>query len=176
MNIKKKKNLSRIVILLTALFSLFLIWWFFLKSPSSIGEDDINYAPATKEDKRLNDDIKSNIPASTDSGSDDNQAAVKVVKPFISAWGQPGGSGSDFQLNGFVDGIVESEGSCTLAMRRNGITVDVTKQSLQNAQNTSCGQMAIAYSKLTPGKWEATLSYSSATSKGSSDPVIVEVR
>lgn len=176
MNIKKKNNLLKILGLLATVVVALLIWWFLLKDLSSVGEDGISYAPATKDDKKFNDQIKNELPAKTDSSSPQQQVAIKEVKPSISAWGQPNGSGTDFHLNGFVDGIIESDGRCTLTMEKDGTTVDTAKNSLQNAQSTSCGQMTMSYTKLTPGKWTAILSYSSSASKGSSDPVVVEVR
>lgn len=147
---------------------------------SNGNQDSIDYSPATQDDKKFNDNIKQDIvddtpeparPSSTEATNKKNN-----ITPAITVYGQPEGRGTDFTLNGFVPGIIETDGKCTLTLSKNGQTVTTTKEALRNAQNTSCGQMVISYVKLTPGTWEATLSYASSTSEGSSGPVIVEVK
>ena len=179
MKIKKRNRTTlAVVFAIILIVALLAIWFFFhTNSSSRIGADDINYSPATKDDKQLNDQIKQDLPEKDESSTPQQpSSAINSVKPVVSAWGQPAGPGTDFHLNGFVDGIVELDGECTLTLEQDWRTVTATKRSLQNAQNTSCGQMVTSYTKLTPGAWKATLYYASSTSKGASDPVTVQVQ
>lgn len=144
-------------------------------------EPTIDYSPATKDDRTLNDSVKAeldtepseqNSPDTTPTSSDKK---VKVT-PNISAYGQPAGLGTEFKLNGFVPAIIESDGTCTLTLTKDEIVVTVSKGALQNAQNTSCGQLAVPFDKLTIGTWQAVLSYESSAHTGSSVKTEVEIR
>ncbi|GAA4322469.1 hypothetical protein [Klenkia terrae] len=71
------------------------------------------------------------------------------------------------QANGFVSGVIEDGGTCTLTLRRDGAEVDVRTLGSADATTTSCGLLETG-TDLTPGTWDAQLTYSSATGDGSS--------
>jgi hypothetical protein len=78
-------------------------------------------------------------------------------------------------VSGYLEGVVEDDGQCTLTLTKDGQSVSATKPGTSNVTNTSCGQLTVAGSELSTGVWTATVSYSSSTSSGSSEPVQVEV-
>jgi hypothetical protein len=79
------------------------------------------------------------------------------------------------QLAGFVGGVVEDGGVCTLTLTRGGTAVRGDKDAVADASTTSCGELDVAGSKLSPGTWQAVLSYTSAGHTGTSETVDVEV-
>lgn len=178
-NNRLPKILAVILFALVIASLLFYYLYFIDRNEDTFSEDGVNYAPATKDDRSYNDRIKENIPAqeSTDTNTTkDNDQIRNTVTPVISAWGQPGGPGSEFRLNGYVPGIIESTGSCTATLTLGSKVATMSKSALQNAQDTSCGQMIIPFNQLTPGIWLATLRYESTSSAGSSNIVEVEIK
>jgi plastocyanin len=79
------------------------------------------------------------------------------------------------EVGGFVAGIVEDGGSCTVTLTGGGQTVTGTSEALADATTTDCGAVAVPGDELGDGTWQAVLSYSSADHSGSSAPVDVEV-
>jgi hypothetical protein len=77
-------------------------------------------------------------------------------------------------VGGYVDGLVESGGTCTLTLTQGQTSLTGTTQAEPDAASTTCGEVAVR-DGLTPGAWQAVLSYSSAAHSGSSPAVTVEV-
>jgi hypothetical protein len=140
------------------------------------GPERLDLNPATDEEKQVGEDAKDKIVADMDAsnsrpGTSSNSDKTKVT-PFISAARVDGDS---FKLNGYVPSVIETDGTCVATMTKDRITVTESRQAMQNAQNTTCGQIIIPKSKLESGTWQATLSYSSSRSAGTSEKVNVEV-
>jgi hypothetical protein len=64
---------------------------------------------------------------------------------------------------GFVSGVIETGGTCTLSLTRGSAVVTDQTAATPDSSTTQCGDLSIAAAKLTAGTWEATLSYSSST-------------
>ena len=79
------------------------------------------------------------------------------------------------EVGGIVMGIVESGGTCTLALRQGPEEVVVSAEAVDNVTSTSCPAMTVPGDRLQPGTWLATLSYESETSRGVGNAVEVEV-
>ncbi|CAB4904140.1 MAG: hypothetical protein F2825_02260 [Actinobacteria bacterium] len=79
------------------------------------------------------------------------------------------------EVDGFVTGVVESGGTCLLTATRGGDTVTAEVVAEPDASTTQCGAVTIAADELSPGTWNAVLSYRSATSVGAADAVEVDV-
>lgn len=185
MKIDRKNSYRKIILAATAvaaLFALIVAGYFIWDSRTSEDrniKNGVDYSPATDEDKALNDERKRTLPESTrqeESGTGTSGGSKKVVTPVISAWSQEGGTGTDLKINGYVPEIIETNGSCTVTLTKGSTTASTSKSALQNAQNTSCGQLIIPYTQLSPGLWQAVLSYSSSMSAGSSIKTEIEVR
>jgi hypothetical protein len=138
----------------------------------------INYGPPTDIEKQDSDSHKDNIPPNdtNDTGSDTNTGLKQRVTPEITTFRQ---GSSDFTVNGFVSGVVESDGTCTLTMTLSSDAsqkVTTSRTGEANSSNTTCGEMSIPLSKLHAGTWNTTLSYASATAQGTSDVNPLEVK
>jgi hypothetical protein len=76
---------------------------------------------------------------------------------------------------GFVDGVIESGGTCTLTLSRNGAVATGTSQAEPDATTTSCGEVRVDRGSLSSGDWTGVLSYSSRGAAGASQPFSVKV-
>lgn len=79
------------------------------------------------------------------------------------------------EVSGFVSGVIENGGVCTLTAQLADATVAVEQGATANVADTQCGTLEVPASSLTPGEWTVTLAYSSETTTSSSDPATVEV-
>lgn len=79
------------------------------------------------------------------------------------------------EVDGFVSGVVEGSGVCTLRLTRGERSAEVSREAVPDATTTSCGALVVPLDDLAAGTWEAVLSYSSPTSTGTADPVRVEI-
>jgi hypothetical protein len=84
-------------------------------------------------------------------------------------------AGRRVEASGFIAGVVESGGTCTLTLVKGPTQVTATTHSEADATTSNCGSLTVPRDKLAPGTWQASLSYASAGSKGTSQPVTVEV-
>lgn len=174
----KLSSKTKVIIAVTATLVLLVGGGYLLSQRSNeqaatVDEDNIVYEPATEVEKDETEQHKDRIAEEQDQKVTDN-SSKQEVKPLITSWGQDN-SGSDFYVNGYVPGVVEQDGTCTLTMKKDGMTVSQQKTAFFNAQSTSCGRITISFNELSVGSWQALLSYSSGTSAGSSNVVEVEV-
>jgi hypothetical protein len=95
---------------------------------------------------------------------------VQVVLGYA-GW-EPGGN---VEVGGFVASVVEVGGTCTVTLTRDGRQVEATRPAEPDATTTNCGLLVVPDDQLTPGDWQATLSYRSTTSYGTSQPTLVTV-
>lgn len=97
--------------------------------------------------------------------------AVPVVLTY-SAWSP---TDREVLAGGYVSGVIEDGGVCTLTLTRDGSSVVVEGAAMADATTTVCGGLSVAGSRLTAGTWQAVLTYASSTHTGSSPAVAVEV-
>ncbi len=177
---KNRKKLLLIITLITTLIVGILVWWLFIYNPDERGTDDINYDPPTEQEVQETEQNKEEVIKQTEAENQSNQTeptapdTKKNVSPIITYWGQES-PGTDFEANGRVAGVIESDGTCTLTLTKGGKSVSTKRTALANAQDTTCGLMTIKFSSLTAGDWKAVLSYSSSKSQGSSSAIVVKV-
>lgn len=135
--------------------------------------DTINYAPPTAAQKKDGSDHKaSSVAQERDSTTGTTSPNSKKVSATITSWNQ---TSSSFVVRGFVAGIVEGSGTCTLKLTSGSNAVTQSSQAVANATNTSCGGITVPLTSLHTGTWQATLSYSSADAQGISSVRNVEV-
>jgi hypothetical protein len=79
------------------------------------------------------------------------------------------------QANGFVAGVIEDGGTCTLTLTRGGDEVSVRATASADATTTSCGLLETG-TGLAAGTWEAVLTYTSQDADGTSQTAKVTVR
>ena len=97
--------------------------------------------------------------------------STEVVLSFL-GWNT---KDSAVEAGGYLSPVVETGGTCTLALTKDGQTVTATSPAQADASTTSCGNLAVPRAKLRPGSWTAVLRYASKTTTGSSDPSPVVV-
>jgi hypothetical protein len=76
---------------------------------------------------------------------------------------------------GYVSGIAESHGTCTLTLTQSGHSATATGSGLANGTSTGCSRLSVPRSQLSSGTWTAVLTYSSPTSSAQSDKTEVRV-
>jgi hypothetical protein len=84
-------------------------------------------------------------------------------------------SRGEVQVDGFVTGVVEDDGTCTLSLTKDGRTVTGSGSAVPNASMTACGGLAVPGDQVSAGTWQAVLSYRSNGHSGTSDSWDVEV-
>jgi len=138
---------------------------------------NVNYDPPTDQEKQETEEFKkdqsensSNAPAPTPTPG--KKTPVSVV---MTSWGQNSQTKA-IEANGYMSGVLEGGGICTLTLKKSATVVTESHSATVNAQNVSCGQISIAYSRLTLGAWEMTLSYNSSTAEGTSSVAVYEVQ
>jgi hypothetical protein len=79
------------------------------------------------------------------------------------------------QVGGYVAGVVEDGGTCTLTLTKAGVKATAVKSAAADATTTTCGRLRIPGTQLSAGTWQAVLSYRSSGHTGSSDAVAIQV-
>lgn len=141
-------------------------------------QDTINYAPPTETEKKETDAHKDKVVEQMRSEADQpaqEPGVRKKVTPVISYWGQSD-PGSNLEVGGFVQGVIEDGGECKLVLEKQGREVAEMISSKKDATSTSCSPFVVQRSSLDSGKWNAKLFYTSGTSVGESNQVMIEVK
>lgn len=138
-------------------------------------EGKTNFAPPTAEEEKAGDDIKSEIVnEQQNQASQPSTGGKKAVVPTVTYAGQ---YGNQIEVGAYVSNLFEDGGTCTLELKKDGVTKSVSVQGVKNVNSVDCPVMAIDRSQLpSSGKWQAVVSYSSASSEGSSEIKYFEVR
>ncbi|WP_299952285.1 hypothetical protein [uncultured Modestobacter sp.] len=64
---------------------------------------------------------------------------------------------------GYVSGVIEDGGSCTLVLTRDGVSVTAELSGMADASTTVCGGFTVPAAQLSPGTWNGVLQYSSGS-------------
>lgn len=75
---------------------------------------------------------------------------------------------------GFLPGVVENGGTCTLEATNGSTTVSNSQAATTDAHQTVCA-MNLVDPKLTPGQWTVTMSYEGPSGSGTSEPAQVTI-
>jgi hypothetical protein len=84
-------------------------------------------------------------------------------------------SGDAVEAGGYVEGIVEADGTCILELSKGDENASVVSPATPDATTTQCGTFSIATSLLAPGEWTVVLRYQGGDTDLASEPVVVEV-
>ena len=107
------------------------------------------------------------------SSGSDTGGVVPDVEVVTSYAGWDATSG-DVAAAGYVTGVVEDGGTCTLTLSRSGQEVVVEAPGLADASTTACGGLEVAGTALAPGQWSAVLAYRSDAASATAEPVRVD--
>jgi hypothetical protein len=97
---------------------------------------------------------------------------VPVVVTF-SGWNAVS---EEVQVGGYVPGVVEDGGTCTLTLTQGDRSVAAEADATADAATTACGAVTVRGTELSDGTWSAVLSYESADRAGAADAVDIEVQ
>ncbi|MCX6727360.1 MAG: hypothetical protein NTX11_00915 [Candidatus Saccharibacteria bacterium] len=134
----------------------------------------INYAPATPNEKQESNDVKDKIVAQQKNnpapspGTNPPNEGKKSVTPTI--------TNTNGSINAFVSGVFEEGGVCTATFTKGSSTLSKTSVGFQNVSYTQCAPMDLGSGFLSPGVWNVTVSYASATAAGASASQTMEVQ
>jgi hypothetical protein len=78
-------------------------------------------------------------------------------------------------VGGYVPGLVEDGGTCTLTLTQAGKNVSAKVSATADASSTACGAVTVAGNRLGAGTWQAVLSYASGAHSGAAPAVAIEV-
>jgi hypothetical protein len=79
------------------------------------------------------------------------------------------------EVDAFLGDVVESGGTCTLTLTQGSATATASLPAEPDATSTSCAGLGVAGPELATGTWTAVVTYESATSRGESPTVEVQV-
>lgn len=139
-------------------------------------EEEPSYAPPTQEELDATDRRKEELdsapaPAPAPAPSP-TPAAKRSVTPVISSAGQ---FDNQVEVRALVPGIYEAGGSCRAVFSGAG-NLSRTADALQDATTTRCEAITIPKTAFAAGSWSVRVTYTSASSAGTSQPTRFEVR
>lgn len=133
-------------------------------APTGTSSGTINYGPPTETDKQETQANKDNL---ANQSKQDNSGSKTATPILVNAFQND----SQITVSGFVQGVIENNGTCTYTFTKDSLKVTKTATGSANASNTSCPIVNVARSEFSQaGDWQVTLSYSSASASGVSSP------
>lgn len=133
----------------------------------------INYGPATEQEKKETEEFKKNTGQQEDEPKKDPSTNLKQVTPVITGYGQ---TSVGVEVGSRVPGIIESNGICTLTLKKDDKKVTEKRAATPDASETSCGYISISRDRLSKGEWVASVTYTSKKSKGTSATERIQVK
>lgn len=176
---KKRANKKRAVLLLALLILLTALAFAGYKymnrnsAPTKPAtEEAINYTPATEEEKAEADKRKEEL-ANQQNQTPTPPGNQKTVTPIITDAGQ---YEDKVEVRAYIPGVLENGGKCTHTFKQGSAQVTRTVDAQAGPQTTQCEPIGIPVSEFpSRGTWVLTISYSSSSSTGTSEPQNVEV-
>lgn len=130
---------------------------------------DVNNEPATDDEKMAGEQAQNDIDRRQQSLPTPN--TKKEVQVRITSWGS---EGSRFEVSSYAN-TFESTGNCYITLKKGSVVLRGMSTATQSATTMSCGTLSVEGSKITPGTWNATVTYKSTESNGSlTKPIVVE--
>lgn len=139
-----------------------------ISPPSPTQNQDINYDPPSEQEIHQGDKSKDDIINKQNNNPPSSSSTKKEVSVVITNWGETGGR---FEVGSYAN-TLDQAGNCSLLLKRGSTVLNGKSKAVQNPSTMSCGSLSVNASKITVGQWEATVSYSSATAKGSTTRMI----
>lgn len=184
-NRRNKRVINKKLLLLLLLLTVLVIGSvFFYKSRNDKrvtdetnppGTEKIDLSPPTEVDKQEAERNKQRLIEDEQAESTEPTPGIEKQKvtPIIGFLQQA--SNGNVEANGYITEAIESDGTCTLTLEKNGEKTSKDKQAMPDAQSTICGLIVIERSQLSAGEWKATISYSSTKHQGVSEERSIQV-
>jgi hypothetical protein len=170
---KRRKVIVSLIILIVLAIGAGL-WVYGNRDQTKVGKTSsggyVNLGPATKAERKEAENHKKNL--GEDSDSDNKQTTTssgkRQVTPVITSIDKS-------SVRGFIQGIIEDGGTCTVTLTQGSKTVTKTSTGVADASYTTCSTIELE-GAITPGSWKAVLSYSSGAAEGKSNPRSYEIQ
>lgn len=181
----KTKNNKTIILVATLLLVAAVAMFLYVRSKQQNNtanpnnEPDIssiNYSPPSEVDKAETDQNKANLDKRL---QNENQSpgseGVRMVTPVVTFanYNEPTAT---VETGSFIPSVYEEGGNCTLYLKKDGTEVTQQQGAARDAKTTVCGIMRVNRDRLSPGTWEVSVGYESATAKGISAITSVQVK
>lgn len=165
---KKKKDTKKVLIIAAAVVAVLVIAGLGVNRYNSshkadTSNGDVNYGPPTDAEKQETEEHKKDLEEQSNNPNPTNTRTVVITSLTTS------------EARGYVTGVVEDGGTCTLTLTKNGVKVTGTSTAMGDVNKTTCGPITVDSSKLSSGEWDATLSYSSSSGSGVSSTQTLKV-
>ena len=131
------------------------------------GFEDVSPTPTAS----IGPDPDAGAPVATDEPPVATGSEVPVTVTFH-GWNP---TSQEVEVGGYVEGVVEDGGVCTLTLTKGGTTVTGRADASADAATTACGAVTVPGDEVSAGTWTAVLGYASDEHSGTSDAVDVEV-
>lgn len=171
-----KKHLLLLIIgtLVVGILSVLAYWLITTRNqqPPASTTDYTNYSPPTVEEQKAGDEKKTEIDPKNETPPDippANTAEAHVIITFADLYQD------NVEVGARVANVFEDGGSCKLTLKSGSAEQTVTVAAVKNVSSTDCPTMSIAKSKLSPGAWTATVTYTSSSHTGTSEPKTITV-
>ena len=143
--------------------------WPFQKATETKIVDGINYSLPTEQEIKDSQDGKKN------SGVQETTEPTGTVSVGIS-YAQYDDQEGVIDIRAFVPDAIEGDGTCTATLTKNGEVVTRASKAFIDSSTSQCEPIQLALEDFPEGVTrDLVVSYSSSTSKGTSDTVKVEV-
>lgn len=111
--------------------------------------------------------------SSKDGQAADSSSQSTTVPVAISYVGTASGK---VEIRAFTPGTIEGNGTCTAVLTKGQLSVEQSSKAFIDAASSQCEPIYIDISKFSQsGSWELTVTYTSPTHKGASDPERVNI-
>jgi hypothetical protein len=115
-------------------------------------------------------------PGSGQSVATDEPVVVETEEaPVVLTYSAWSPADREVLAGGYVTGVIEDGGTCTLTLTQGSSTVSVEGPAMPDATTTVCAGLAVSGDRLSAGTWQATLTYTSSAHRGTSAAAPVEV-
>ncbi|HYF96520.1 MAG TPA: hypothetical protein VD947_00605 [Patescibacteria group bacterium] len=175
-----KSRLKNKKILLVVLAALLLFtagagaWVLSQKDKSTeLAPGEINYDPPTNAEKKETEQFKKDLVEKTNNPSNNPSSEnINVTMTYL------GYENDQVRATGFIAGIFEEGGTCTLTLTKGTLKATGTSAGIQDVNKTTCPSISIDKGQLENGEWSGVLTYASppgSSSSGSSPARTINV-
>jgi len=163
---RRRREATSIPMLVAAAFSLLLVASCARVSPTPASSSAATAAPSSSRSSTISSTPSQSPTAATRAATGASTTLAKVTVTVVNY----GFSSDGVYASGLVTGVTEDTGTCTLTATSGSSTASGTIEAAPSASAMNCGRISVA---VPAGDWTLSLSYSSATSQGTSETVTV---
>ncbi|MDO8335941.1 MAG: hypothetical protein Q7T74_04145 [Candidatus Saccharibacteria bacterium] len=178
----KQKRVSKKIIIIGLIAALIVGMAAYIVYAQSNTDDKkarkpITYSGPSEQDKKDAADNKANVAKRQEieqQAKQETSSSKKQVSPVITNANQ---NGQQVTVTGYVSGVFEDGGTCTLVASKDGTSFTRTSKGFADATTTSCSPFFIDRSAFSePGSWTVKISYSSSNAEGTSQTRAIEIQ